>query len=67
MIKSKLQQMTDRELVAYWNIIQAGARMFQVGNQCQNHHSIVSEILTERKIPHQMGKRTEYVVKEFKQ
>ena len=57
MTKSKLQQLSDRELIAYWNIIQAGARMFQIGNQCQNHYSIVSEILTERKISHEIGKR----------
>lgn len=56
----ELDKMTNKELVAYWNILQFNGRCIQVGDTDKNvrHTQLVDELLTKRSIPHQMGKRT---------
>lgn len=59
--KAQLSGMTDREAVAYWNIIQANARMLRVGDdggKHERHLDLMDEILTERGIAHERGKCT---------
>jgi hypothetical protein len=56
----ELDKMTNKELVAYWNILQFNGRCIQVGDTDKNarHTQLVDELLTKRSIPHQMGKLT---------
>lgn len=55
-----LDDMEDTELVAYWNILQMGQRMIrntEAHEQGERHIPILTEILTEREIPHENGKQ----------
>ena len=57
--KTELDTMTNRELVAYHNILTMGSvcLMSQEDRNIDNVHlAIVCELLTARKIPHQSGK-----------
>jgi hypothetical protein len=59
-IKSELATMTDRELVAYWNILQVGARCtMSEDDRALNvlRAEIVGDLLTGRGIPHKAGKK----------
>ena len=54
-----MMEMTDDELVAFWNIRQSGKRMIQAGDvETQERLEVIAdELLTERHIPHESGKR----------
>jgi hypothetical protein len=56
--RKELNTMSNRELIAYWNILQMGQKTIQVDDDGQNarHTIIVDELLTERAIPHEHGK-----------
>ena len=49
--------MTDRELVAYWNILQFPGLVISDGKD-DRHRGIVSALLTDRGIAHEAGHRT---------
>jgi hypothetical protein len=53
--QDQVESMTDRELVAFWNILQFSARF---GNRDIYKETLVSMTLNERGIPHEIGKRT---------
>lgn len=56
-LKESLAVMSDREIVAYWNIMQFPGLV--VGkNRNDLHIPVVAEILTERGIPFERGART---------
>ena len=55
--REQLDAMTDFELVAYWNILQTPGIKADDG-KTERHKPIVDALLTERKIPHEKGKRT---------
>lgn len=58
---SELARMSDRELVAYWNVLQFGNRMFRSAEADRInavHKPIVDHLLTQRGIPHVDGRRT---------
>lgn len=57
--RQELDTMNDAELVAYWNILQAPCLKVDPDGKNERHKPIVSELLTERGIPHEDGKRTE--------
>jgi len=59
--KQQVENMTDRELVAAWNISQAGRRMGNV----HRAEGLFEDELKRRGIPHEVGKRTEYKVEAF--
>jgi phosphopentomutase len=48
--------MTDRQLVAFWNVLQFDARF---GHRDIYKETLVSVTLSEREIPHEVGKLTE--------
>ena len=52
-----LDALTDREAVAYWNILQFPVLVISDGKP-ERHRPIMDAILTRRGIPHQPGKRT---------
>ena len=54
--RDQLNTMSDRELAAYWNIMQFPG--LEIGGTYAAHRPIVSALLTERGIPHQAGSRT---------
>ena len=51
----QIRSMTNRELVAFWNVLQFSARM---GNRDTFKESLVSLVMEERELPHELGKRT---------
>jgi hypothetical protein len=53
--QDQVESMTDRELVAFWNVLQFNARF---GNRDIYKETLVSMTLSEREIPHEIGKRT---------
>lgn len=53
--KNEIEAMSDKELVAFWNVLQFNRRM---GNGEPDKAHAVSIELTRRKIPHEVGKRT---------
>jgi hypothetical protein len=53
--REQIESMTDRELVAFWNVLQFNARL---GNRDIYKETFVSMTLNEREIPHEIGKRT---------
>lgn len=59
----ELATMTDRELVAYWNILQMGGRCLTIdsGNKTARHTAIISSLLVSRGIAHEAGKLTKTV------
>ncbi len=48
--KQQLNTMTDRELVAYWNVMQFPGLV--IGDKTERHLPIVSDLLTQRGIAH---------------
>lgn len=58
--REQLGGMTDRALVAYWNILQFETRTIFVGDRekSRRHGEIVSDLLTARGIAHEAGKLT---------
>ena len=56
--KQQLAEMKDAELVAYWNILNAPTINVDPDGKIERHKPIVSQLLTERNIPHEEGKRT---------
>lgn len=57
--EQELDRMSNDELAAYWNVLQAGKRMIQAGDveKLRRHEPIVDRLLTARNIPHEAGKR----------
>lgn len=53
---TELKTMTDTQLVAAWNVMQALRRTLNGG--AHENESLVSAELSQRGIPHQVGKRT---------
>jgi hypothetical protein len=53
---SELNRMSNREVVAAWNVMQALRRTLNGG--AHENESLVSAELSQRGIPHQVGKRT---------
>ena len=51
----QVASMTDNELVAFWNVLQFGRRMF---NPEPDKEALVSNELSPRKIPHERNKLT---------
>ena len=60
-----LNEMTDHEMVAYWNILQFPGLLIGDG-KTERHQAILSELLFERRIPHLEGHRTVAVEPYFK-
>jgi hypothetical protein len=56
--KLELGTMNDREIVAYWNILQFPTLNVDPERKRERHIALVSEILVGRGIPHEFGKRT---------
>jgi hypothetical protein len=56
-----LATMSDRELVAYWNILQFPVIIVGDDGKNERHLGIVDELLTLREIPHERGRRTIHV------
>jgi len=59
--KLQLSRMKTNELVAYWNIMQAGRRMISndaTRSQFRRHQPIVDRLLVDRGVAHEVGKRT---------
>lgn len=55
--RGQLALMTDRELVAYWNILQFWGRMIHGSEDKEwRHIRIVRSLLQERGIPYEYGK-----------
>ncbi len=54
-----MDEMTTDQLVAFWNIYQSWKRMFHAGDDGTNARLelITNELLTERGVPHEAGKR----------
>jgi len=56
-LRENLNQMSDREAVAYWNILQFEARMIAGTQECADrrdrHESAIDSILNERGIAHE--------------
>ena len=50
----QVASMTDNEIVAFWNVLQCGRRMF---NPEPDKETLVSNELSVRKIPHEINKR----------
>lgn len=61
-----LDTMTDRELVAYWNILQFPVVVVGDDGKNERHLGMVSALLTERAIPHERGHRTAEVLAHFR-
>jgi len=59
-MRASVEAMSDAELVAWWNVLQAGNRMIRVGNDrdFQDKERICSACLLERGIPHERSKRS---------
>jgi hypothetical protein len=58
--KRCLEELNDSELVAYWNILQTSKVLLVITDDPKRfprHEKIVDGLLTERKIPHEAGKR----------
>lgn len=55
-VTAQLDTMSDRELVAYWNIMQFPGLV--VGSRNAEHLPIVDGLLSERGIAHERGSRT---------
>ena len=53
--REQVESMTDRQLVAFWNVLQFDARF---GHRDIYKETLVSMTLSEREIPHEIGKRT---------
>lgn len=55
-----LSQMTDREAVGYWNILQFDARCLTIGDtsKTERHTAVMDVILTERGVAHERGTLT---------
>ena len=51
----EVESMTNRELVAFWNVLQFSARM---GHRDIGKETMVSVVMSERELPHENGKRT---------
>jgi len=61
-VRTELKKMDDGELVAWWNILQTpGIKLAEAQEQKDQHQPIMIELLTERGIPHEIGKRTRTV------
>jgi phosphopentomutase len=56
--REQVESMTDRQLVAFWNVLQFDARF---GHRDIYKETLVSVTLSERGIPHEVGKLTEVV------
>jgi len=56
--KAAFAEMTDREAVAYWSILQFPCITDDPQRQ-DRHIALMSEQLVARGIPHQIGRRTE--------
>ena len=56
--RAELDKLTDRELVAYWNVLNTPCLKVDDG-KIERHTTIVDDLLTSRNIPHEPGKRTE--------
>jgi len=54
---AQIRSMSDRELVAFWNVLQFSSRMVGSGRDTFRE-PLVSLVMSERKIPHEIGKRT---------
>lgn len=52
------REMTDREIVAYWNTLQMPGLIVDSVGVRPLHLDVVSQVLTEREINHQRGCRT---------
>jgi hypothetical protein len=62
--RDDLEKMSDSELVSWWNILQMGRRMIQVGDAKElgeRHIAMLQEIFADRHIPHEDGKLIETV------
>lgn len=58
--KTELDEMTDYELINYWNMLQFPCLRIgaQATNERERHVVIVNSLLNERGISHEVGKRT---------
>lgn len=58
--REQLDTMSDRQAVAYWNILQFAMRGLVIGDEGKNdrHIAIMDGILTERGIEHAFGALT---------
>ncbi len=56
--REQLDAMSNTELVAYWNTMQAPGLKIDPDGKDERHIPIVNALLTERNIPHEKGKRT---------
>lgn len=59
-VLAELRTMTDREAVAYWNVLQMDERMLRVGDDGGHelHAELMDIILDERGIAHERGALT---------
>ncbi len=60
-VKQQLAELTNREIVAYWNILQMGCKMLG-GGKTNPHLPLVGELLIERSIPHEEGRLINVVI-----
>ena len=58
-LRAEFGRFIDRQLVAYWNILQKSKRVFGELKDC-NHEDILNELMNERAIAHESGKLTGY-------
>ncbi len=55
--REALDEMTDREMVGYWNVLQFPGLVIGDGKD-ERHIEILDALLTERAIDHERGRRT---------
>ena len=56
--KQQIEGMNDRNLVTFWNISQAGRHFGNI----HPVEDLISDELTRREIPHEVGKRTLHIL-----
>ena len=56
--RDQLDEMSDGELVSYWNILQTPCLKIDPDGDIERHAAIADELLDERGILHETGKRT---------
>lgn len=58
--REQLDDMSDHELASYWNVMQCPCIRGSLEKH-NRHLAIVGDLLTDRSIPHELGKRIETV------
>lgn len=56
--RAKLNRLSNTALVAYWNILNAPVMTIDDEGKVERHTAILDNLLSERGIAHERGKRT---------